>query len=32
MRRLFNIPGILWVAVVVALHYGAAIVGIKRGR
>jgi hypothetical protein len=32
MRRLWNVPGLLWVAVVLALHYGAAIIGIKRGR
>jgi hypothetical protein len=32
MKRLLSIPGILWVCIVVALHYGAAIIGIKRGR
>lgn len=32
MRRLLNVPGILWVFVLVALHFGAAIIGIKRGR
>jgi hypothetical protein len=30
--RVLNVPGILLVAVYVALHYGAAIIGIKRGR
>ena len=32
MRRLLNIPGLLWVAVLVALHFAGAIIGIKRGQ
>jgi hypothetical protein len=31
MRRLLAIPGIVWIAVVVALHYLGAAIGITKG-
>jgi hypothetical protein len=31
MRRLLNIPGIVWVAAIVALHYLGAAIGIRQG-
>jgi hypothetical protein len=32
MRRLLNVPGVLWVVVWLALHFGGAILGIRGGR
>jgi hypothetical protein len=31
LRRLLNVPGLLWVAVLVALHYVGAAIGLSKG-
>jgi hypothetical protein len=32
MRRLLDVPGVLWVLVYVLLHFGGAILGIRGGK
>jgi hypothetical protein len=31
VKRLLAVPGIVWIAVVVALHYVGAAIGITKG-